>query len=322
LRAILPADEEIARMELRDAVASVRDLGMLCASLRRHGVEPVEALPPLERALLLLGEKTGMVPRDTVFHYGPWNPPSARERRFTLAPDEAALIECTRIAAPRLEEAAGVLARLRDVPLGAPELVDGCHHALAKLEHLVAAIHLARERVGAVFFAQELRPYFESIRIGGRRYAGAAAAPLSVGILDHLLWSSDCHDPEYRSFQDHTMVYNTPRMRGLYAACLGERSLVTRLVSATGRQRSASLLAGTEAVDALLTKLLAFRGPHIAVARAAYSSEVRRYPVGSAGYGVDTLQLILRLTTEARRSVRGAAMQPAAARREPGEPGR
>ena len=39
-------------MDLRDALASVRDLGMLAASLRRHGVEPREAVPSVERALL------------------------------------------------------------------------------------------------------------------------------------------------------------------------------------------------------------------------------------------------------------------------------
>jgi hypothetical protein len=57
-------------------------------------------------------------------------------------------------------------------------------------------------------------------------------------------------------------------------------------------------------VSGLLKRVSAFRSPHINVAKAAYNAEIRKFPTGSGGYGVDTLQLILKLTADARKSLR------------------
>jgi hypothetical protein len=303
LRILLPAGERVAAMDLRDGIAAVRDLGIVCGSLRRHGIEPVEALPELEPILLMLGEKTDMIPRDTVFHYGAWNPRGALDRRFTDDPQELALKDAGRMAAPKLEEAVGELERLVDAPLDAPEVVNGLARAHELLGALIAAITLAREKVTPIFFARTLRPYFDAIRVKDKSYGGVSAVPLSVGLVDHFLWSSDCEQATYRAFQDDTMIYNVPRMRRLYAKRLGRPSLVTRLLALSTEARSTTHRASVSAARALLKRLIAFRSPHVSVAKAAYNAEIRKFPVGSGGYGVDMLMLILRLAADARKAL-------------------
>lgn len=56
------------------ALATMRDIGIVVGSLKRHGVEPVTAVPEIEWPLLQLGDYTNMIPRDTVHHYTSWEP--------------------------------------------------------------------------------------------------------------------------------------------------------------------------------------------------------------------------------------------------------
>ncbi|WSM18722.1 DUF1864 family protein (plasmid) [Streptomyces sp. NBC_01717] len=58
-------------------------LPLLVGSVKRHGVEPVDAVPELEAPLLEFGARTSMIPRDTVHHYIGWNPTGSRERMYT-----------------------------------------------------------------------------------------------------------------------------------------------------------------------------------------------------------------------------------------------
>jgi hypothetical protein len=305
LRAILPPVERAAHMDPFDAAAATRDLGMLLASLMRHGVEPVEAVPEIEAVMLRLGATTGMVPRETVLHYSLWNPPGARQRSFTGGPSEAGLIDAIRQATPWIEAGVDLLAQARALAPTTSDFTEACEAAAHKLEQLAEAMKVVRARVDPLFFATCLRPYFESIRLGDRRYSGAAAAPLGVGMVDHLLWSSDCADPHYREFQTNTMQYALPAGKRLYRAILGRSSIVTRFVAARDRGGvSAQQLAGAAgALDGLFKVLLAFRSRHAVVAKTAYAEKIRRYPVGSAGYGVETLMDILQLTKDARRRV-------------------
>jgi hypothetical protein len=301
LRAILPPVERAAQWDPYAAAAAIRDLGMLLASLRRHGVEPVEALPAVEAVMLQLGERTDMVPRETVLHYTTWNPAGELQRRFTRDASEAGLIEAVRMAVPRVEATVELLTLAYALPPDGDEFVGACEAAARQLEPLGEVMRFVRARVDPTFFATRLRPYFESIRVGGRRYSGAAAAPLGVGLIDHLLWSSDGADPRLREFQAHLMAYGLPGGRRLYAETLGRPSLVTRLVAARGRGDAPALAAGVRALDRLLAFLLAFRSRHTVVAKSAYDEKIRLYSVGSAGYGVDTLLALLQQTKGARQ---------------------
>lgn len=301
---------EAETLDLRIALAMVRDLGMLAASLRRHGVQLHDVAPLAEQALLALGKRTGMAPRDTAFHYGPGNPRGERERTFTGDDNERMLIESTRVAFQHLEEAVDHCALLLNTPMESPLFIENARASAVALDGLITAIILTRKSVDPLFFATELRPYFESIRLGDHDYSGAAAAPLSVGMIDHILWASDCTHKEYRSFQDHNIVYNIPSMNRLYSDLMGKPSLITTLLNRNDLAPETVQQVG-QSLDSLISQILNFRGKHLAVAKSAYSLPNRLkaiwlkgaskvFGIGSAGYGLDTLEMILNLTKEAR----------------------
>lgn len=298
---MLPTSYRIATMTIPEAIASIRDLGMMASSLARHGANPTDVVPHLEERLLQLGDLVDMVPRDTVYHYGVWNPPGRRERRFTGAAAEGALIDAVRVAAPAIDATLEWLCAVVSMPLDSDEFVAGCRDAAIRLESILDAIGQVKKEIPPVFFAQTLRPYFAPLVLGGQSFNGASAAPLSMCILDHLLWSSDCRDRAFRQFQLKQIRYNMPHWRLLHARTLGRPSLVTRMLQAhaSGETNRAAI----EAVVDLLHVLIAFRGRHRFVAMRAYSAEVRKFEVGSGGYGVDTLEHILHLTRDASKTL-------------------
>lgn len=309
VREIVPDIERAALMDPFTAAAATRDLGMLLASLKRHGVQPIDAVPEVERVMLCYGQITGMAPRETVLHYTLWNPAGPQQRRFTDDPSEAGLIDAVRLATPGIDTTVALLARARVLPANSAEFVEACDAAAHTLEPLAEAMKVVRARVDPVFFATVLRPYFEPIRLGGRQYSGMAAAPLAVGLIDHLLWSSDCGDPSYREFQAHLMEYALPGGKRLYHATLGRPSLAARFIAECKRAVGPRplLAAGTVALDALFKVLLSFRSRHTVIARSAYAEPLRRYPVGSAGYSVDTLTSLLQQTKDARQKLLAVA---------------
>lgn len=297
LRAMTPSRERVTGMTLVESLAAIRDLGMMASSLQKLGVNPVEIAPDLEERLLELGRQVDMVPRDTVYHYGLWNPPGARERSFTGEHAEDALIDAARTAAPAIDRSLSELAPLMDKSVGAAEISTQCHRAAEQLGGILCAIGRARAGVPPEFFARVLRPYFAELTLGGTRFSGASAAPLSVCIVDHIVWSSDCCDQRFRTFQAEQIRYNLPHWRRLHANTLDSPSVVSRLLQAGGRDQHTT--AALESVHELLRVLVTFRGRHQVVAERAYDASIRTFEVGSGGYGPDTLRHLLVLTRDA-----------------------
>ena len=126
---LAPSEAQAGALGPFEACAALRDLGMLLGSLKRHGVEPAEAVPSAVPALLILGRICGMVPRDTVYHYGPWNPTGVRQRCFTRDSNEDGLIHCVRAAAPGVESCIQALVEARASEPDSPLFADGCRHA-------------------------------------------------------------------------------------------------------------------------------------------------------------------------------------------------
>ena len=300
---LLPTGYRIATMTIPEAIASIRDLGMMASSLKRHGVDPTQVVPHLEERLLQLGDKVDMVPRDTVYHYGVWNPGGRRERRFTGELAEGVLIEAARVAAPAIDATLRELCEIIKLPFDSDEFARKCREAAKRLGMILCSIGKAKKEIPPAFFAQTLRPYFAELTLGGQVYAGASAAPLSVCIVDHLLWSSDCRDKVFRQFQFQQIRYNLPHWRRMYANLLGQPSLVTRLVKGfeNGELDNPDAL---EAAIELLQVLIIFRGRHRFVAMRAYDENIRKFEVGSGGYGTKTLEHILALTRGASKTLR------------------
>jgi monodechloroaminopyrrolnitrin synthase len=305
---LAPSEAQAGALGPFEACAALRDLGMLLGSLKRHGVEPAEAVPSAIPALLILGRICGMVPRDTVYHYGPWNPTGVRQRRFTRDSNEDGLIHCVRAAAPGVEACIQALVEARASEPDSPLFADGCRHAARSVMTMVDSINFARMKVDVVFFARVLRPYFEAVAIGDKSYMGPAAAHLPLSLVDHLTWGSDCADATYRLFQEDSTHYTVPRWRALSSEVASAPSLVTRVIEALNASTAADVAVtrGAIAVYAILRVLLAFRGRHKVMADKAYEPQVRLYPVGSGGFSTDVVARILEVTRSRSRELKQA----------------
>ncbi|MGQ0504895.1 MAG: monodechloroaminopyrrolnitrin synthase PrnB family protein [Myxococcaceae bacterium] len=297
---------DLSRLSPPSAAAAMRDLGMFVASLKRHGIEAVGRVDGLEQAFITLGARTGMVPRDTVFHYGPWNPRGARQRMFTGDANEDGLIDCVRRATPGLTDLVSLLVELTGLDSAAPQFAEVGRRCIEQLRMaLVEVISFANSNVSATFFAQELRPYFEAVTVAGRPYLGPAAAHIPLWLVDHLLWSSDGNDAELTRFQEEAAGYSPPHLRRLYRQTGDKPSLVGRFLAeqsgagAPGGQRRES----AQILWMLLRELVKFRGKHRVVALKAYAPKVRLYDVGSGGYSVVSLSHSLRLTLERAKAL-------------------
>src|SRR5260370_18163392 len=207
---LVPAEAKAQALGPFEACAAVRDLGMLLGSLKRHGVEPAEAVPSVVPALLTLGRVCGMVPRDTVYHYGPWNPAGVRQRRFTRDPNEDGLIHCVRAAAPGVEACIRALVDAQACEPDTALFAERCRHAARSAMAMVDSINFPRMKVDVMFFARVLRPYFEAVTIAGQRAMEAPAPPLPLSLVDHFTWGSDCPDATYRLFQQDPPHYTVP----------------------------------------------------------------------------------------------------------------
>ncbi|GIL25596.1 monodechloroaminopyrrolnitrin synthase PrnB family protein [Actinocatenispora comari] len=293
--------------------AAMRDLGLLLGSVKRHGVEPVTAVPEAEPVLLRLAARGDVVPRDTVHHYSVWNPYGERQRSYTGSSQETALIDSVRLSLPRLSQAVELCDPLTRAELTDPEFLTAMGSFRAHLASLDEAIELVIGRVTPAFFANELRPYFDEVTVDGRVWRGGAGAGLPMPLLDLTLWAAD-HDPDdedsvgYAEFWAGGVAYALPEWRRRYAQLAGVPSLVARVTAALDEVGDGPmddrLWAAATAVEQSLRALLSFRAKHLTVARKSYQEDVRLFPVGSSGGSVELLASIVRLTRDNARVVR------------------
>jgi hypothetical protein len=300
--------ERTELVTLPDRLAAMRDLGMPLGSFKRHGVEPLDAVPAVEPLLQRLGAQTGMVPRDTVFHYGAWNPPGPRQRMYTGAFEEDVLIESVRAGAISLEKSALGLAELEALVPEDPRYAEVLTRAGEDFAVLPAQVGRVAELVPpAEFFTARLRPYMEDVLVGGHSFYGPAAAHVPLYLVDHLLWSSDRVDPEHAALHLEFLDYGLPEWGQLYRKRQGGESVVTqvvRAIQAAGPDASPQLLAAGHAAAEFLRALVVFRGRHLRLVRDAYTVD-SPYTTGSAGAAPEVVKLVLDLTRDCERQFAG-----------------
>ena len=284
------------------AFAAMRDIGMVLGSLKRHGIEPVNAVPDIEQQLIQLGRATDMIPRDTVHHYTSWNPPGERRRMYTGDEQEKWLQNAVVSVFPSLSASLSISDELskmdpRDVRFG-PTVKMLTESARPMIE----AIESVTERVSPVFFAQGLRPYFEEIVVAGEYYLGPVAAQSPLWLIDLCVWASDRNHDDYQQFVSESIHYSLPSWREFYDRHLKRPSLVSKVVKLLETEdKGASkegLIRSAKSLAELLNMLKVFRGRHIGMAHRAYAEEVRLYDHGSGGAPVALLRQILDLTRE------------------------
>ena len=308
---LIPGLDEVATYSTDECLAAMRDLGMFLGSLKRHGVEPVRAVPETLPVLQELGRRTDMVPRDTVHHYTTWNPVGPRQRMYTGDPQEHHLQESVRMVFPDLRTGLDVCDQLSDTDPADPRFAVLLEELDRRVGSMVESINLVVSSVSPVFFARVLRPYFEDVDVDGQALLGPAAAQVPLWLVDQVLWAADRSEPEYEEFIRDSVTYSLPRWRDYYDGWSGRASVVTRLLGAYGGPalplagaESPHLRRGAEALARVLRTITVFRGRHLGIARAAYQADLRLYPVGSGGASVDLLRQIIDLTRESANLVK------------------
>ncbi|AIR97008.1 monodechloroaminopyrrolnitrin synthase PrnB family protein [Streptomyces glaucescens] len=302
LREALPPHERIASFTLPECLAAMRDLGMYVGSLKRHGVSAFDIVPGATELFELLGRRTRMIPRDTVYHYTCWNPVGERERLYSGQPMERSLIHAVRTCVPELAKAVTVGRSLQYEDLRTPEGAAGMASLASHITAADKAMSGVLADVTPEFFALVLRPYFEEVRIAGRTYMGPAAAHIPLFLIDLLLWASDRGSRDYLAFCDEVASHTLPGWRERHAEWTEMPSITSRVVAALGNCRDSRTPAGEHARSSArglrraLRSLTAFRGKHLVMARRAYHAEVRLYERGSGGGSVELLEEILTLT--------------------------
>ncbi|MEU7071609.1 monodechloroaminopyrrolnitrin synthase PrnB family protein [Streptomyces narbonensis] len=313
LRALVPDQDRAAQWSVAGALAAMRDLGILLGSLKRHGIQPLAAVPEALPVLELLGRRTDMVPRDTVHHYTTWNPPGRRRRSYTGHPTEARLQEAVRMVFPGLVAAIEDCSRVARLEPYDPGFASALDRVARHVRTMVDSIDLTVAQVPPEYFAVTLRPYFEEVEVAGRDYLGPAAAQVPLWLVDLTLWQCDRSDDAYDAFLAESLPYALPGWREFHARHRGGVSAVSKLSAAVSWERMdrlpPELVDSAAALGRVLRILKTFRARHLGLARKAYSDDLRLYEEGSGGAPVALLRSILDLTRENETMVRRAAVR-------------
>jgi hypothetical protein len=297
LRQLLPSPDAARAFSVEAACAAMRDLGILLGSIKRHGLEPQDAVPALRVVLPVLGTISNYPPRDTLLHYTIWNPAGERMRTYTGTEDEKNLIRSVQMAIPPLEAALHHLMQLLD-PAHSQDFPVLTKMVADNLEGLIAGVVYARRNVSTEYFARDMRLYYDPIQLNGASYLGPGAVEMPVFVFDHLLWSSDCRDGEYTAFKSGYLPYVRPVWRLLYEAYDLQPSLLTQLQGEMESGTCALPASVLKEVVAIVTRLKSFRMPHRRLADEAYAhGNGGPRNQGSGGYAPDILVHIIQLMT-------------------------
>lgn len=244
--------------------------------------------------------KSDLPPRDTLLHYTSWNPTDHRIRTYTGSKDERSLIESVKIAMPDLLEAIVEMEKLHAVDLTHPIFPIMCQNIQEKISAMVQGIVHAKRNVSPAIFANELRFYYDPIKVDyGKDYIGPGAVEMPMFVFDHLLWSCDTSDETYATFKEGYLLYNLGFINDIYWSFKGKPSLVSIFVEKLKTSPSQSLMRSAHQLQQLGNILKSFRMPHKKLAQDAYAhSEEHNRSKGSGGYSTHILDRILTLQNE------------------------
>jgi hypothetical protein len=273
-----------------DALAGLRDLGMVTAALTRcGGALPHEAAQRLAR----LGRIAGEVPRDTIFSYGPRNPAGARERSFTTTTDERAFIDSFRQGAAAIGAAIRALRSAYELQLDDEALPLQIGEATGAVRRVVDIMVAVRCQVRPDVFTAEIRPFFEPIEVDGREYVAPGGAQLPLWAVDMMVWADRVPQIQLYRYLRENVDYYPRYYRRLITDLEGRPSLLMRV---SGRRPISLPVA--RALDELIAQLERFRFPHRKVT--AENMALRSY----GAYQSDVLDQLLKLTMAARTRVK------------------
>jgi hypothetical protein len=168
------------------------------------------------------------------------------------------------------------------------------------MESMVRGIVHAKRNVSPSVFANELRFYYDPIKVDyNKSYIGPGAVEMPMFVFDHLLWNCDCKDEEYTVFKEGYLPYSLRFVREIYWRFKDKPSLLTRVKDNLQLSPSPQHYRAAQVLLELCTVLKSFRMPHKKMAEQAYAhSDDNHRSNGSGGYTVDILQHIIKLQSD------------------------
>jgi hypothetical protein len=299
-----PSLEALGTMSIEEKVAAMRDLGMVISSIRKLGEEPTRLRSELNEVLLSLGRQTNMPPRDTAYHYGPWNPDGERQRTFTKLKDERGLIHGVRVAIPACEKAIFSLLQLRQLKVTGSEFQVVCEKIQHQLKKAVNGIVYSVRTIDPWIFSHKLRPYFDPITIDGKHYIGPGGGQMPLYVFDKLLWY-DMSNRHYNEFIDESNDYMPLQIKETFLRAKKSKPLTQLLLTdleALNLSDNKQVQLNLKEFDMLFKLLFKFRKPHENLAKRSLSKENQgNYDTGSAGYKYSLVQEIYEINSTAYR---------------------
>lgn len=285
------------------ALACVRDLGMLAASLTRHGVK-VSAIPALHNALSCLSRYSGEVPRDTVFSYGPRNPEGSKLRRFTSQPEEEIFISSFREGMTSLAECINYLDTALGLSISDEKFSEVIDKANDKFKVMITAIQSVRKNVPPEVFTHILRPYFDPYEIDGVKYLAPGGAAMPVILIDKILWADNVGDPVYDYYYEENLSY-LPYSYQEFAKSISGQSIYSKAIEEynANTELSEIQLKSFNSLMEFFNTLVKFRAPHKRVADDNFKLRSST-AVGSGGFKPDLLQMLIDETFNRFRKIR------------------
>lgn len=293
----LDACENIQNWSDEVAAAVLRDLGLVGGAIRRLGKEPCEIDERLAYNLKRAASVTKMVPRDTVYHYGLWNPRGKRERSYTGELMESTLIESVRESCYLLGIGVEICVEIKNDIYHKTALTQRLSALSSILGFQFDCFQRVATNVDPKFFSVILRPYFESFCVGDEEYFGPAAAHVGSPLIDLALWQGESFvDTSVRSLCKNAAQYGVYGWDELFERWIAEPSIIdqifSKVVKGSEHEDHSEVKVNQLCVDVstdCLRNLLKFRGRHLSLAKKSYNSNFNEYRKGSAGETIEFL---------------------------------
>ena len=198
---------------------------------------------------------------------------------------------------PDLLSAILELEKLHQVEVNDPLFAIMCQDVQEKISAMVKGIVHAKRNVSPAVFANELRFYYDPIKVDyGKDYIGPGAVEMPMFVFDHLLWSCDCQDEEYSQFKEGYLLYNLDFIGTIYWKFKNKPSLLSTAIMKLKETPSADVSRSVYQLQQLGNTLKSFRMPHKKLAESAYAQGDDGHKTkGSGGYAPTILDKILKL---------------------------
>jgi hypothetical protein len=303
LDTVLVRIQQVGRFTQVEALATLRDVGMVAASIRRLDIAPTSVSSRLEPILLQLGKIGDSVPRETVYSYSLWNPRGPRQRSFTGSQEEDIFIESVRTWMEELEASRRILTTFVTETSSSIKSESMAHELSVHFDTMVKQMVEVRRKLPTATFNTLLQPYYYPFEVGGTSYEAPSGAHMNLLLIDQMLWGRTMNEPGYTRFVAHNEMYLPPMYRQFLKNSQSSGTLIGNLRQGIDAgQIDVHQLTVQNTLKVLLEvlhKIVSMRRIHFTLAREQDSIKVGEGNESKIT-GDDILSILLRETAKTR----------------------